>query len=288
MSGMTDVVLRRTSNEIALNLALLQDKPVFLQEYIVRHVARELVSREIEFNTARGILAISNSETGAMVSLSRDAVCYRNRNELIFKNRYPRNAYRHLVQLDKQYDFEHFHFGSTIVPRADFSEDPHTEFVDAGSLGNQLTLRTWNDGDAFVPLGMNDKKKVSDFFIDEKIPLFEKHLVPIHAHGLPVRPHGPGDAHGNRARAAAGIQHPQSWAKHMASVIRGADPVTPICASHGHTCDAGAWIVIARVLSYIGCGTRSSPGNARSTSSYEIVAKSASVIPATTIRSIKR
>ena len=34
-----------------------------------------------------------------------------------------------------------------------------------------MTIRKWQQGDAFVPLGMKGKKKLSDFMIDSKIPL---------------------------------------------------------------------------------------------------------------------
>ncbi|MDR3132574.1 MAG: tRNA lysidine(34) synthetase TilS [Prevotellaceae bacterium] len=37
-----------------------------------------------------------------------------------------------------------------------------------------LTLRLWRDGDAFRPFGMKGMKKVSDFLIDEKVPLHKK------------------------------------------------------------------------------------------------------------------
>jgi tRNA(Ile)-lysidine synthase len=53
------------------------------------------------------------------------------------------------------------------------------EFVDAAKLGDRLVLRSWRNGDWFIPLGMKTKKKVSDFFVDEKIPLVQKRDIPI-------------------------------------------------------------------------------------------------------------
>jgi len=46
--------------------------------------------------------------------------------------------------------------------------------LDADLLSFPLTVRPWLRGDAFRPLGMKGRKKISDFLIDKKLPLFEK------------------------------------------------------------------------------------------------------------------
>ncbi|WP_293788265.1 tRNA lysidine(34) synthetase TilS [uncultured Pedobacter sp.] len=56
-------------------------------------------------------------------------------------------------------------------------------FVDADKLIFPLVLRNWQNGDKFIPLGMRKPKKVSDYFIDEKVPLHLKSVTPILVNG---------------------------------------------------------------------------------------------------------
>ncbi|MBS7564452.1 tRNA lysidine(34) synthetase TilS [Mucilaginibacter sp. Bleaf8] len=61
--------------------------------------------------------------------------------------------------------------------------DPMVAMVDAGLLTYPLTLRTWQQGDYFIPLGMPHRKKLSDFFVNQKIPLLHKSQVPLLVNG---------------------------------------------------------------------------------------------------------
>jgi tRNA(Ile)-lysidine synthase len=56
-------------------------------------------------------------------------------------------------------------------------------YVDHELLIYPLILRTRHPGDVFVPLGMKTHKKLSDFFIDEKVPLPEKDQIPLLING---------------------------------------------------------------------------------------------------------
>ena len=55
--------------------------------------------------------------------------------------------------------------------------NPLIAFVDADAMDYPFLLRHWQDGDAFCPLGMQQFKKLSDFFIDEKIPITDKDSI---------------------------------------------------------------------------------------------------------------
>ena len=55
--------------------------------------------------------------------------------------------------------------------------DPNEIFLDADLVEFPLTIRPWKPGDTFHPLGLRGKKKISDFLIDEKVPLIDKKSV---------------------------------------------------------------------------------------------------------------
>ena len=55
--------------------------------------------------------------------------------------------------------------------------------IDAALLQYPLVLRPWQQGDWFYPLGMQGRKKLSDFFISQKIPLSLKRRIPILVNG---------------------------------------------------------------------------------------------------------
>lgn len=55
--------------------------------------------------------------------------------------------------------------------------NPKNALFDWGKIRFPLHLRPWRQGDRFQPLGMKGSKLVSDFLIDEKVPLSQKGKV---------------------------------------------------------------------------------------------------------------
>ncbi|PST84187.1 tRNA lysidine(34) synthetase TilS [Pedobacter yulinensis] len=62
-------------------------------------------------------------------------------------------------------------------------DEQHVAWCDRDKLVYPLTLRFWQQGDRFRPLGMKGFKKVSDFFVDRKLSLAEKERVPLLVNG---------------------------------------------------------------------------------------------------------
>ena len=67
-------------------------------------------------------------------------------------------------------------FGILFFDEADaiFGKRTNTIFVDEAKLKFPLTIRKYQEGDVFYPIGMKGKKKLSKYFKDEKLSLLDK------------------------------------------------------------------------------------------------------------------
>lgn len=60
-----------------------------------------------------------------------------------------------------------------------FEETENVAFLDGDKASFPLYIRNWKKGDAFCPLGMTGRKKLSDYLIDRKIPRKERKRIPL-------------------------------------------------------------------------------------------------------------
>jgi len=68
--------------------------------------------------------------------------------------------------------------GGKAVEKYNF-DDPFIAFINSDKVQLPLTARFAEQGDSFTPLGSTGSKKLSDFFIDKKIPVDERWNTPV-------------------------------------------------------------------------------------------------------------
>jgi len=175
-------VVKKTEGELHISIPRLRSNPVLLQQHMIMRVAETFAGLRLEHDQVTSILNLTDGLTGSWLVLSEKDTVFRDRNSLVFHKGEAFREFRIIVQQNQRYDFHTFRFSSHLL---DHVPDPlngngNAEYVDADKVRpDDLILRTWQDGDAFVPLGMQTKKKISDFFIDAKIPIYEKKNYPV-------------------------------------------------------------------------------------------------------------
>jgi len=69
---------------------------------------------------------------------------------------------------------------ASVVDKVESYGDGKTMAVfDADKTGTVLTVRSREHGDFFYPIGFGKRKKLQDYFVDEKVPRDERDSIPI-------------------------------------------------------------------------------------------------------------
>ncbi len=123
----------------------------------------------------------SFSEIAGKLFYSSTHVLNIDRAELIVS---PISKEKHKVLLEDkegQYVIDKFSVATKTYPASNYSIKNNASVLglDKDKLRFPLEIRGWQKGDIFYPLGMNGKKKLSDFMIDAKIPVNLKDQIRI-------------------------------------------------------------------------------------------------------------
>ncbi len=169
VSKALDAICEKKGNEIRIPVRKLKklDYPVLIYELIRPFGFGEKQVEEV--------IRLMDSESGRYIENSRYQII-RHGLWLIIA---PVTEIADLIVIDEGKDQVNFPGGSLEIKKpVDHSLSIQTsEWIaqlDARDIEFPLVLRRWKAGDYFYPLGMRKKKKLSRFFIDQKLPKNQK------------------------------------------------------------------------------------------------------------------
>ena len=183
-----EVFKNKCKNKFRLDINKFKDYFIIIRRHILVSAFKEL--KIFEKGTNKRIIdkiisLVKTGKVGKIYTLSKDYKVLIDRKELvIFKDSVI--DFNFEISICEKHCFleGRIKFESSIIDnkkgifvRKDENWD---ELVDYNKIDkNSLILRSWRKGDRFIPLGMNQEKKLSDFFIDEKVSFHLKNNIPI-------------------------------------------------------------------------------------------------------------
>ena len=181
-TGLDQVVTRRTGEEVQLSLSLLSKLPEAIQSALLTEAVALLTGMRPGFRQTERLLRLRTARVGAAAGLGKEWQASRTHDALRIGRRPLDATFCCAVTQDTPCAAAGGIFTYGVADRAlfDAPSRPTGEYVDADRTGQSgLVLRSWRRGDRFVPLGMGQQKKLSDFFVDAGIPACEKHRYPV-------------------------------------------------------------------------------------------------------------
>ena len=121
------------------------------------------------------VITLLRADSGKYVR-SEDYRIIKNRNWLIISPNETTDAQNILIEEEGNLQFPNGSLQIKKILNSQFSI-PNNQLIaqlDADKIRFPLLLRKWKQGDYFYPLGMKKKKKLSRFFIDQKLSLTQK------------------------------------------------------------------------------------------------------------------
>lgn len=165
-----NLVLKKTGDKIVIDLKKLQSLTP-IETYLFEFI------HPFQFNETQIAQLLNCFKSSGKRFFSPTHQLLVDRNEIIIEPLHEKK--NDVIYIDKT-EFEllqPIHLTFKIIPfkkELPIPTSSHIAYLDVEKLIFPLILRKWQKGDYFYPFGMNKPKKLSDFFIDNKISVFEK------------------------------------------------------------------------------------------------------------------
>jgi len=159
---------------LPLNPKFIKDE--FILSELVKYIFSEILQIGFESNDFEKIKTLFQAQKGKSFQLKNKWFASKEVDEIFFFKKENKKSQSIYSEKNGKIEFD----GKTLIIKSiekgkwNFSNNRFVEFIDSDKVGGKLSVRKWKSGDKFIPLGMTDFKKISDFLTDSKINSIER------------------------------------------------------------------------------------------------------------------
>lgn len=153
----------------------------FQEESIAGEFLKESLARyynyQFNYSDLSKLIKLSRAHRGKSVQLRGDFIAVKETDSIfIFKNSGIYEEQIHRLKEGSEIVIGKKRIGIKKVDRSEvrYSSKGNVEYISADKSDGMFILRKWKSGDRFIPLGMKEFKKVSDFLTGNRISSVEK------------------------------------------------------------------------------------------------------------------
>ncbi|MBF0337205.1 MAG: tRNA lysidine(34) synthetase TilS [Nitrospirae bacterium] len=177
------LISRKTDQKIELFLVPLQGmERVLLRRLLRRATAAVEALREIGVQHIEEIIAlIKNASTGDRLYLPGAVRVIKGYSTLVITSEPPVRISETELSLPGEVVIRQagYLLRATLAEHFRQPENNRQACLDAGLMSSPLKVRARVNGDYFYPLGLGKRKKVQDYFVDEKVPRDSRNSIPL-------------------------------------------------------------------------------------------------------------
>jgi tRNA(Ile)-lysidine synthase len=163
---------------LQLDLKLVEDYGSEILGEALKHKLKRELDHNFNYDDYLKLKELVDHQTGKKVVLSKRIEAYKERDAIVFiESKKSKNNIDRKIKAGQQVEFNGRVYGVDEVKnkkQIKLNNDKQFEFICADELNDEFILRKWKTGDKFIPLGMHNYKKVSDFLNEQQVPAHKK------------------------------------------------------------------------------------------------------------------
>lgn len=184
-SSVLSYAVRVISGQVAVmngaKLKIIIDKLIMVDKNIwsdvIKHSIESNFKVQISFNDCLKTISLIPNQKGKIVNLSSGLTALREeKTVLIYGQKTIKDNKAIEIKIGETRRIDHKKLSIHLVDYRSlkYSNSKNIEYIDAAKVSDRFTLRKWEDGDRFYPLGLGGSQKISDFLNNQKVSAIAK------------------------------------------------------------------------------------------------------------------